>query len=103
MDMSWMRRQADTVQDQRIQPCHHMETLVSCLCDGALSGLPRWYTRFHILHCSKCRKALKALVALRDRLSRMGDKASSIGVSALTSERRSALEQAMDEIDRHDR
>jgi hypothetical protein len=97
-----MKRQPNTEQDQKIQPCHHMETLVSCLSDNSLSGPARWYTRFHVLYCSKCRMALKALRALRDRLSDLGNKESSIGVSALTGERRTALEQALDEVDRQE-
>src|SRR5579859_2203022 len=98
-----MKRQAETEQDQKIQPCHHMETLISCLSDDTLSGPARWYTRFHILHCSKCRVALEALRALRDRLSGLRNPISGSVIPVLTDERRVALEQAMDEVDRRER
>src|SRR5947209_2900720 len=62
-----------TEQNQNIQPCHPMEMLVSCLCDDTLSGPARWYTRFHIFHCSKCRMALKALIAFAGSIERSGE------------------------------
>ena len=102
--MSRITQQASTEQgqEQEIQPCHHMETRLSCLCDDTLSGPARWYTRFHILHCSKCRAVLKALRALRVALSDLGNRERSLGVAALTHERRTVLEQAMDEVDQRE-
>lgn len=82
-----------------LQPCRRMETLVSGLCDDTLSGLAYWYTRLHILHCSKCRAAFNALRALRERLKDFGSRENGALAYALTGDRRSALEEAMNEID----
>ncbi|HLK56311.1 MAG TPA: hypothetical protein VKU00_07090 [Chthonomonadaceae bacterium] len=87
-------------EDPRIRPCHHMETQVSGMCDDTLSGPARWYTRFHLLTCSRCRKALKALRALRERLGRLGDTGGAGRISTLAADHRSALERGMEEVER---
>jgi hypothetical protein len=82
---------------EKMEACAHMESYVSALSDGSLSGLALWYTRWHLFTCRKCSAALRALRILRERLWKLGQSA---GNSAgLSGERRSAVEKAMDDID----
>jgi hypothetical protein len=73
---------------------------VSALSDGTLTGLARWYTRLHILTCSRCRSALRALQSLSDRLHRLGSNLSEPPVQPLSEDRRSVVERAMDEVEK---
>ena len=83
---------------EKIEACAHMESYVSALSDGSLSGLALWYTRWHLFTCRKCTAAFKALRILRERLWKLGQAA---GNSAgLSGERRSVVEKAMDDIDK---
>jgi hypothetical protein len=95
-----MEHKADTAEEHKIEPCHHMQTYVSALSDDTLSGPARWYTKLHILHCARCRAALQVLRALRERLRNLGSAADRDHAATLTGERRAALEKAMDEVDR---
>jgi hypothetical protein len=85
--------------EEEIKPCHHMETLVSGLADGSLSGPARWYTWMHVSYCRKCHAALDAFRALRAHLGHWRSTESEPNTTALTPERRAALDAAMDRID----
>lgn len=50
------------------KPCSHMRVWVSALADGALTGIPRWYTERHIAGCPQCQKGLTTIHTMRDRL-----------------------------------
>ena len=52
-----------------------MQTLVSALLDGRLSGIARWYTEAHIKNCPQCTASVPFLKALHFRLSGLGQKA----------------------------
>lgn len=95
-----MKQQTDPHEESEIRPCRYMRAYVSALSDDTLSGPARWYARLHVLHCTRCRAALNALTALRDRLRRLSDPVNN-PPAHLTTDRRSALERAMDEMDLH--
>ena len=79
-----------------LKPCPHMETLVSAWLDGALTGLLRWYTAWHVAHCPRCTDAAPVLRVLRARLRRI---AALPPDPTLTPERRAAIEAAWQRAD----
>ena len=83
---------------EKIEPCPHMENYVSALSDGSLKGLALWYTKWHLFTCRKCSAALRAMAILRARLWKLGQ--ASGASTSLSRERRSAMEKAMDDIDK---
>src|SRR5258707_11248364 len=89
-----------TDQPPQIEPCRHMRAWVNALADGSLSGIARWYTKLHVADCPRCRAALEAFMALRARLRSLGSSPSVVGEMTLTPERRSALEAALDDVER---
>ena len=92
-----MNEEKTSLEAQKIEPCKHMEAYVSALSDGSLSGPARWFTRLHMLHCRKCRTAFRLFGALRKRLRQFGSLER--GSDTLAQARRSALENALDEVD----
>ncbi|MBV9849443.1 MAG: zf-HC2 domain-containing protein [Armatimonadetes bacterium] len=79
-----------------LKPCPHMETWVSAWLDGALTGLMRWYTEWHVAHCPRCTDAVPVLRALRARLRRLSE---TPGGEALTPERRAAVVSGWERAD----
>ena len=77
------------------KPCPHMRVLVSAQVDGALSGLARWYTRYHVAHCAQCQKGEAAIIALRERM-----RSQTASGNALPEERWAGVEAAMEQADR---
>jgi len=53
---------------QPIRPCFFMKTLLSAVCDNALTGLSRRFADWHIAHCPRCAAALAALRSLHRQL-----------------------------------
>ena len=80
----------------RIEPCKHMENNISALSDGSLRGLALWYTQLHAAYCPKCGPALRALRRLRARLGLLRQSPAQQPENALTEDRRSALQKAME-------
>ena len=78
-----------------LKPCPHMETCVSAWLDGALNGLLRWYTEWHVAHCRRCADAVPVLRALRARLRRLSETPS----DPLTPERRAAVVSGWERAD----
>jgi hypothetical protein len=93
------QKQADDTAST-LEPCHHMEHWVNGMADGSLKGVARLYTRLHVAGCIKCHTALLALEKLRHRLHDLNHSPEAEIPSALTSDRRAALDAAMDEIDK---
>lgn len=89
---------ADARSDPKIEPCPHMRSWLSALCDGSLRGIARWYTRFHVSHCPRCGKALEALRALRDRLRNLAG-FSSDAAAVISDARKDAVRAELDRID----
>ena len=79
-----------------LKPCPHMETLVSGWLDGALNGLQRWYTQWHVSQCPRCSNAVPVLRVLKDRLHGIAEQPSD---PALTPEQRAAVETAWQRAD----
>ena len=79
-----------------LKPCPHMQTLVSAWLDGALTGLMRWYTEWHVAHCPRCTDAVPVLRVLRARLRRLSEVPPD---PALTPEQRNAVEAAWQRAD----
>jgi hypothetical protein len=69
-----------------------METAVSQMADGTLSGLFAWYVRAHVKRCHKCGPAYRALLSLREGLKRAGQE--SVATSILGEERWRRIEEA---------
>jgi hypothetical protein len=84
----------------RIDPCEHMQERVSALADGSLKGMPSWYTRFHVFHCSRCGAALKELRALLARVRTLKAVPPALKSSKLTPERVAQLRAEIDRVDR---
>ncbi len=83
-----------------VSPCRHMETWIDALADDSLTGFARWYTQIHVAGCRRCRAALQALRTLRERLKSYRE-ASETGLPpALSPEKRSALEAALDAVEK---
>lgn len=85
-----------------LEPCEHMENWVNGLADGSLKGPARLYTQFHVTTCSKCRTALAGLKDVHARLNELehAPEAEQNAASALTPERREALEGGMTNVER---
>ncbi len=49
--------------------CAYLEEWLNGLADNSLTGVPRWYTDFHVANCPYCRVALSELKSLRGRLA----------------------------------
>ena len=93
------RNEMKPTEEQKMEPCRHMTRWVSALSDGSLSGIARWYTRWHIAGCPKCAAALTGLRALRERLRLLASREERQGPSALPEERWTTVEAAMDAVD----
>ncbi len=89
-------------EDRPIEACSHMEDYVSALADNSLTGPMRWYTRLHVLYCSRCGPALKGLLALRARLKALIGTQADTKATVLTDERKSAIDHAMDTLDKRE-
>jgi len=74
-----------------LKPCPHMRVLVSSWLDGALTGLARWYTAFHVARCPQCQSSLPFLRTLHSRLEDIGTRPPD---AALTPERWERVEAA---------
>jgi hypothetical protein len=91
------RKVIDPLEVPAIDPCHHMTAHVHGLADGSGNWASRYYTRIHILTCTRCRAAVAALRALRVRLQDLGTPR---GRSAeLTESRAQELRSALDRAD----
>lgn len=98
-----MNQETATTKTPGIDPCEHMQERVNALADGSLTGVPSWYTRFHVFHCSRCGAALKNLRTLLHRVHPLKDIAPAEQPSTLTAERRAKLMAAMDSADNEQR
>jgi len=85
---------------QEIKPCSHMKGLLDAWQRKRLPGFLMWYVRYHVTHCTRCREALHLFHTLRERLRTYGAAAAEQGKDSLTPERKSRLQEAMEEIDR---
>ena len=61
------------IDPENLKPCPHMRTLVSAWTDGALRGLPRWYTEAHVKGCPQCQASLPFLRTLRARVGELAE------------------------------
>ena len=84
--------------EQDVQPCKHMEGMVSSLADGSLRGPARWYTQLHTMHCSQCRTALNHLRVVIDKVADLREDGPP-GAERLQADRREGIERALDEVD----
>ena len=84
--------------EQDVRPCKHMEQMVSGYADGSLKGPARWYTQFHVMHCSQCRAAAKNLESVIVRVSELRD-AGPGADTRLPADRRAEIDRALDEVD----
>ncbi len=83
-----------------IKPCRHMEQWVNSLADGSLTGFARWYTQLHIHGCSHCYAALEALQTLQVRLKALKGTESAAMPTTLSPIHRSALDLALEEVEK---
>lgn len=84
-----------------IKPCHHMEHAVSAISDGSLTGIALWYTRLHVAGCRQCSNALTAFQTLRKRLGDMHNASDSTVPVALSESKKRSLDEAMEELEKH--
>ena len=92
-----------SVDPSNVKPCRHMEGLVSAWVDGALTGLSRLYTEFHVRTCPQCTASLPFLRLLKGRLAGLPNaepEKTEVPAPALPAER---WENVNDEWDRTDR
>lgn len=83
-----------------IKPCRYMEQWVNALADGSLTGFARWYTQLHVHGCSHCYAALEALQNLKARLKALKSSENVLAPTALSPQRRTALELALDDVEK---
>ena len=83
-----------------IKPCRHMEQWVNSLADGSMTGFARWYTQLHVHGCSQCYAALEALQTLKARLKALHTIENPTVPTTLTPTRRSALDLALDDVEK---
>src|SRR5436305_15009166 len=84
-------------EDPRIDPCEHLKDQASACADGTLGGFARLYMWLHMKTCGRCRKAFLALRVLRERLLGLGVRSS--GSTPMSSDRKTALEEALTRVD----
>ena len=83
--------------EQDVRPCKHMEGMVNGLADGSLHGPARWYTQLHVMHCAHCKAAVKNLRVVIGKVSALRQDGMA-SPERLPTDRRVALERAMDEV-----
>jgi hypothetical protein len=98
-----MRQETSEPVAEEINPCEHMRGSISALADGSLTGLMRWYTRWHASHCPRCGAALRGLRALLAQLQPLRGAPPAQAPDTLSAERRAGLEEAMRRADEESR
>jgi hypothetical protein len=79
-----------------LKPCKHMETLVSAMVDGRLSGFYLWFTKVHVKGCTQCSTSLPFLGKLKARVEAL---AQHDHMGEMPTERWSVVEKKWDEAE----